>query len=320
MNDPIQMPMYIINIKFPYYPAKVNAMQPLGLISLQDFLLLHLEDNKIFNLIAEAESIGDIKLKASLKQNNLKVFTPCVIIGKGDNGKPWKDYDHIERFTGIAVLDFDHLPDTTTSEQFKQFIYEEYESIITTWLSPSKHGIKALISIPIVNTVNEFKSYFWGLENEFKQYGHITGKPWFDSSGQNPTLSLFQSYDPDLLLARTFTKWTIKGTKPTAFKYDTPTIKPPKITVSDKNRKTVLKIITSMFQNIDSATGGHPSLIKKCITIGGYVSSGYLTLSEAEQLIDWNIENHHYLKKGISGYKKDARFGLSEGLKKPLAL
>ena len=160
----------------------------------------------------------------------------------------------------------------------------------------------------------------WGLEDEFKQFGHISGKPWFDGSGQNPTLSLFQSYDPDLLLSKTFTTWTKKGIRKTAFEYDDTPTPIPIIKTSDKDRKTVLKSINTMFQNIDQGTGGHPPLIKKCITIGGFVATGYITQSEAEQLVDWHIENHPYLQKGIKGYKKDARFGINEGLKRPVTL
>ena len=176
------------------------------------------------------------------------------------------------------------------------------------------------MSIPVSNTVDDFKAYFWGLENEMKQYGDAKQKQWFDGSGQNPTLSLFQSYDPDLLLADEYTTWTTTATKENVFKYnDTPT-PAPNIETTDKNRKTVLKSINTMFQNIDQGTGGHPPLIKKCITIGGYVGTGYLTLLEAEQLIDWHIENHPYLSKGIKGYKKDARFGLNVGRLKPIII
>ncbi|MCF6318524.1 MAG: hypothetical protein L3J83_04460 [Proteobacteria bacterium] len=309
-------------IRFQYYPAKATAMQPIGLTTLADFLLLHINDTKrsIFEQISKAEANGNKKRKAQLKQNNLKVFTPCVIIGNGKDGKPWKDYAHIEHFTGLAVLDFDHLPDTTTAEKFKQYLFKEYTCIIAIWLSPSKHGVKALVSIPVVSRVEDFKAYFWGLENEMKQYGDSNQRQWFDGSGQNPTLSLFQSYDPALLLAEEYTTWTKKGTKENIFKYNETPTPAPKINTSDKDRKTVLKSISTMFRNINQGTAGHPPLIKKCITIGGYVAAGYLTLLEAEQLIDWNIENHPYLCKGIKGYKKDARFGLNVGQLKPLIL
>lgn len=307
-------------IEFQYYPAHIYEMQPSGTITLYDFLMLQTKESQrgIFEQIAIAESSGDKKLKATLKQNNLRVFTPCVIVGEGKDGKPWKDYAHIERFTGLAVLDFDHLPDLLTAESFKQFIFREYDFIIATWLSPSMHGIKALVSIPVVSTVDEFKRYFWGLENEFKQFGDATVKQWFDSSGQNPTLSLFQSYDPKLLVTEKYTTWTTIGRKKTTYKYDTLPTPAPAIQMTSKDRETIIKIINSGFRNIVNT--GHPPLRSLCISIGGYVATGYLTQTEAEQLVDWYISNHPYLCKGVKGYRKTARWGIIEGSNKPLVL
>lgn len=307
---------------FQYYPARVNAMQPLGDTTMEDFILLHQNNymSDIFDQIAKAEADGDAKLKASLKQNNLRVFTPCVIIGEGKDGKKWKDYAHIQCFSGTVVLDFDHLPSVETAIDFKKYIFETYGFVYSAWLSPSRHGIKALVSIPLVSSVAEFKAYFWGLEQYFQKYSHIKGKPWIDGSGQNPTLSLFQSFDPDILYNEYFYRWTEKGQKENSYNYDMVSTQQPNINISGKDRETVLKSIKTMFQNIDQTTGGHPQLIKKCITIGGLVSGGYLTQEEALQIVDWNIENHHYLCKGIKGYKQDARFGISEGIKRPIIL
>lgn len=311
---------YTLEYRFQYYPARANAMEPLGFITLYDFLSLHQNKEKadIFQKIAAAEAKGDMKQKAELKQNNLKVFTPCVIIGNGKDGRPWKNYDHIESFTGLAVLDFDHLPYTETADKFKKYIFDTYKCIIAAWLSPSRHGIKALVSIPIVKTVDEFKLYFWGLENEFKQYGDAKTAQWFDGSGQNPTLSLFQSYDPDLLIAENFTPWTKKGVKETAYKYELVSSPSPNIEITSKNRETVLKIINTGFRNIVST--GHPPLRSLCISIGGYVAAGYLTQTEAEQLTFWHIANHPYLRKGITGYQKTAKWGINEGTKRPVIL
>ena len=298
---------YTGNYSFQYYPAKVYEMQPTGTITLCDFLLEHLSDygSEIFQQIAKAESVGDNKLKAELKQNNLKVFTPCV---KVDG---YKDYKHINSFTGLAVLDFDHLDSPSYSEEFKYFLFEEYDFIISAWLSPSKHGIKALASIPIVSTVDEFKGYYWGIEEEMKQY-----KGW-DGSGQNPTLSLFQSYDPDLLLAADFTTWSKVATKKTAYDYTTTTTA-PNIDVTDKDKFRVTKIIESGMNSIND--NGHPQLRSLCISFGGYVGTGYLGMNEAEQFIDHLIASNSYLCKDVANYQKTARWGLKEGTNRPLLL
>jgi hypothetical protein len=65
---------------------------------------------------------------------------------------------------------------------------------------------------------------------------------------------------------------------------------------------------------------GHPQLRSLCLSVGGYVASGYISMLEAEQLIHHLIETHHYLSKGISGYKKTATWALNEGTRKPIVL
>ncbi len=310
---------YNQNNYFQYYEARVDRLKPLGFITVVEFIRMQKESDhqEIFQRIATAEANGDNKLKAELKQNNLRVFTPCVIIGEGTNGRPWKDYAHIERFTGLAVLDFDHIPTPETAIKFKLMLFHKFDCIIAAWLSPSKHGVKALVSIPIVNTTDDFKAYYWGLENEFKKYGEY-GKQWFDPSGQNSTLSLFQSYDPDLLVAEEFTTWTTKGEKKNAFNHNGKKTPPPNIDVTDKDRQTVVKIIQSGMGSISDP--GHPQLRALCISVGGYIAAGYIDNLEATQLIDHLIESHHYLNKGVSGYKKTAHWAIDNGKLKPLQL
>ena len=110
---------FLKNTKFQYYAGNIKKLTPIGYISLIDFLGEQTNSNnkELFEKIAQAESKQDWKLKAKLKQDNLPFYSPCVIIGEYQNNgytskvknELWKDYAHIKEFTGLFVLDFDHL-------------------------------------------------------------------------------------------------------------------------------------------------------------------------------------------------------------------
>ena len=168
-------------ISFQYYPARVNSNEPLGIISLEQFLISTKtpkdSTKAIFDQIAAAELSSNKKLKAELKQNHLFYFTPCVHV------HPFRRYACIKHFTGLLILDFDHIDN---ARDFKYFLFDEYKSLIAAWLSPSKRGLKCLVKIPKVNTVEEFKEYYFGIASEMEVYNG------FDPSGQNAVLPLFQ--------------------------------------------------------------------------------------------------------------------------------
>jgi hypothetical protein len=294
------------DITFQVYHQPITNIRPEKYISLNQFLDYTKYPSKhivkVFDQIADAEQTGNIKLKAKLKQTYLYYFTPCVQV------YPIRNYDSIIYFNGLLVLDFDHIDN---AEDFKQFLFNNYKSIIATWLSPSKHGVKCLVSIPKVSTIDKFKEYYFGIATEMEVYNG------FDYSGQNAVLPLFQSYDPRLLFRDDFDTWTIKGIKLSDF---TTAIEqqPPDNYISDKDKQTVIKIINTGFNNITDF--GHPPLRSLCIAIGGYISAGYITETNALQIINKKIENHSYLKKGISGYKKTAYWAIMTGKRKPIYL
>jgi hypothetical protein len=294
------------NIKFQIYHQPITLIHPQREISLREFLDFTQNPPQstkdIFTQIAAAEASGNATLKAKLKQNYLYYFTPCVIVD------PIRNYKSIKSFTGLLVLDFDHIDNAV---DFKTFLFSEYKFIITAWLSPSRRGVKALVKIPIVTTIQEFKELYYGIAAEMEVY---TG---FDPSGQNAVLPLFQSYDPDLLYRDEFDTWITKGIKRNDFT-TSPVTPPLRIDSTDRDKQTIVKIINTGFDNIIDY--GHPPLRSLCICIGGYIATGYISEPEAMQLICNRIENHQYLKKGIQGYKKTAQWGLKAGQTKPIVL
>lgn len=289
---------------FQYYPADIKSNKPIGFVPLSEFIRATKSPKNniidVFKRISEAEKLNDLKLKAELKQNYLYYFTPCVIVNE------YRRYSNISKFTGLAVLDFDHI---NNAGDFKEFLFNEYNFIISAWLSPSKKGIKALVSIPIVNTIEEFKEYFFGLASEMFIYNG------FDGTGENCVLPLFQSYDPELLHRDNYSIWDIKGIKENSIP-DIPINKPQIINTSDKHKEAVIKIINTAYDKIQ--TNGHPQSRAIAFAVGGYVSGGYIDEDEAIQYVYYKIENNSYLKKGIKGYKKTALTMIQKGQFSPI--
>lgn len=292
-------------VKFQYYNGRINDCKPAGWVSLHRFVEAIRNPKPhvvtIINKVAEFEAMGNMKAKAREKEK-LHRFTPCVHI------RDWRNYENIVRFTGLIVLDFDHI---IHAPELKNFLFDEYECIIAAWLSPSRRGVKALLKIPIVKTVEEFKEYFYGISAELYNYEG------YDTTPQNAVLDLFCSIDSKILYRTDATEWQQKGIYTRSFEQKEALLPTP-IHPSYKYEKIIIQIINSGFDRIKD--NGHPQLRSLCLAVGGYVANNYIDYSTALQQIDYRIANHHYLKKGIAGYKKTARQMLDYGMAKPLHL
>ena len=293
-------------VKFQFYPAQVNSKRPIGEVTLLEFLRANQEPadeiNTVFKQIAQAEADNDQKQKAYLKQSFLYYFTPCVWTdGQG------RGYINILTFTGLLVLDFDHIENAS---EFKYFIFSSFSCVVAGWLSPSKKGCKFLVKIPVVADVDEFKSYFFGIALVMELYKG------FDGTGQNAILPLFLSYDPDLLYRENATTWTKRGKMLNAFVASSAPLIPVQIGEGDQAR--VQSIIIKLFEAI--IDNGHPQVRSAGVTLGGYVASGYIDQSSAEGFIFSLIQNNSYLRKGISGYQTTAKTAIQKGTLSQLTL
>jgi len=289
---------------FQYYPAHINSNKPLGFITFEQFVTAQSRPKQkfidVFNRIAEAELRCNNKLKSELKQNNLYYFTPCVHVNE------WRRYVNVTKFTGLMVVDFDHIDN---AKEFKKYLFETYPFFIYCYLSPSKKGVKGIVKIPVSNNIDEFKSYYFGLQDEMQQYEG------YDSSPQNAVLPLFQSIDTEVLFRSDAKTWAIKGRNPKGIKDDPAKQYSRPITDDIKKERVIKAIETSINKIVDN---GHPQLRSACIAVGGYVSAGRIGYYEAENIVFDLIESNTYLQKGVPGYKKTARWAINEGTKHPI--
>lgn len=290
------------NIFFNYYEADIEKSNPLGVVSL-DYVVNAIRKPKkdiqhIFEQIQEAERVKDMAKKGELK-TKLYSFTPCIFIKYGT-----RKYKRIDSFTGLLVLDFDHMESPEYAKEFKEYLFKNYDFIMCIWLSASKHGVRAIVKIPICTSVDEFKHYFAGIQDKFKEYKG------FDSAPKNCILPMFISYDPEILVRENSSTWTKK-----ILPIEKPIIK--QYIINDKTN-SIEKIILN---NINQITvTGHVKLRATAYLLGGYITAGYIDYNYSIQMINNMIDSNAYLSQKASVYKKTAKQMIDKGMHSPIYL
>jgi hypothetical protein len=292
--------MLTYHTKFQFYRNNVKSTTPICDVDLSYFLRIIKYSNPNLRSVFEQLQQPDItpEKKTKLKEH-LYYATPCMM----NNGKG-RTYENITSFTGIMVLDFDKI---TNAVEFKHYLFETYPFIFAAWLSSSGKGVRAFVHIPIAESVDEFKQYFWGLAHEimFNYNG-------FDTAPQNCVLPLFISYDPDALVRPISEQWTFKRPK----SVEVPKIQPIRFRSNNHYEKWS---IDNFRKSIDKITdNGHPQLRAAAFVLGGRVGAGYISeytaINEANNIITTNS----YLAKGYEGYKRTAKEMILKGEHSPL--
>lgn len=287
-------------IIFNYYDADIKRSIPLGNVTLQYFINAirspKIDIKHIFERIRIAEEQGDMATKQELK-SKLYSFTPCVYVQGA------RKYDNIQHWTGLLVLDFDHLQSDYAVE-FKEYLFNEYKFIIATWLSASRHGVRALVKIPQCYSVDEFKQYYAAIERILNCYNG------FDKAPKNCILPLFFSYDAEILYRDNPQLWDEKYIEPKPL-----TIK--QYIIDDKS-SLVERIIAKKINPIDG--NGHPQLRAATYLLGGYCGAGYIDLSDAVNIAHQLIDSNAYLRQKASIYKKTAITMINQGMNEPTYL
>lgn len=288
---------------FNYYPGNIRINKALGVISLDTFLSkIKNPRPEILNKINQLRSTKDADLKERIKRS-LYYFTPAV------GPVNLRRYNCIETFTGIAVLDFDKVDDPA---YIKNVLFKSYSCVIASWYSSSGRGVRALIKIPVVESVDEFKSYFNGFKEE------ISGLfPGFDSAPQNPVLPLFISVDPEILIRNDATTWTTKQKPAEKISIPKPVPLPHNYESTDANNRAN-EIIRRKIESIGPP--GHTQLRAICYAAGGYIAAGYINESETIDMIETLIRHNNYLnqREKVEGYIKTANTMIKQGKEKSL--
>lgn len=298
---------YLDKVKFDYYEADIKKCNPIGRLTLRQFIEANKNPNdkikNLFTKIADAAKRGNLKLKAELKKQ-LYFFTPCVLM------LGWRSYKNIEKFTGLMQIDFDSI---INAEAFRDELFKKCSFVICAYVSPSKLGVKALIRIPIVKTVDEFKSYFYGLSYYLERY------PGYDPAPKSPVLSFYLSYDPDLKFRENPTIWDIKGGQYDEFPLATESDFEPSENLTPEIYKNIIKHIKNCIRKADKESIGHPNVRSAALIAGGYVSQ-YIGLNkdDIKNMLIEEIKKSSYLNKDLEGYLKTMNQMFNKGLRAPI--
>ena len=292
------------NPLLPYYQSNIYKSEPIGHVALWT-LLSKIKQPKpqmgaILNDIRRADQEGNASLKAELKKH-LVSFTPCVDCTR-------RKYDSIISFTGLVTTDNDKLKDEHEAAHLRDHIFNTHPEVIAAWRSTTRRGVRSLIRIPICNTVDEFKSYYNAIFRKFIAYKNT------DKATQNPVLPMFYSDDPDIRIRTDFKTWNEQYYEPVTTSYN-------QLHVYQNDKDYSSSVYTLVKNKIDQINdNGHPQLRAICFALGGYVSSGYISESDAIYYVESLIRFNSYLgvKAKVNGYITTAKTMIRKGQNKPL--
>ena len=232
-------------------------------------------------------------------------LTPASISdGKG------RAYSNCIGFTGLAMLDFDNL-EPEFAVELKQFIFNSYPYVIASFLSVSKRGLKCIVRIPVVETIEEYKAVYYGLLAEFEQFKGC------DSAHSNAVLASYITYDRDLLYRTSATVFNRRGIRLDEFKINTKEVEPLE-NVEQEDINGIKLMLKRMIAKVDVEQTGHILVRSASLMCGAYCGYGYMSEDEGRDYIFELIDQSDYLQKSLSTYKKTAVSMIRRGMTAPL--
>lgn len=293
---------------FSYFPSNIKITKPLGDLSLKqmlDAIKQPKEDMiELFAKIEKASSEGDLKRKAELKQK-LYYFVPTVRLdGQG------RSYCNIVSFNNLMILDFDNL-EKEHALAFQKYLFDTYPFIISSMISSSRKGVKAVVLTEGVSSIDDFKSVFYALATEMEQYEG------FDGTGQNCVLSFYFCYSPELLYRDDAIPFTKRGGKINEMKVFEGEYEPLE-NVSEQDKETIRQRLRASLDKITDS--GHFICRSTCLVGFGFAAAGYFEIEEMRELLYQLIEDTPYLHKSLTTYKKTCDDMMARGITSPLWL
>lgn len=292
--------------KFQYYPATVYAKEPLGFVTLFQFIpAIKSPKKEVSELLDKIQAEPDKKKRDSMKEQ-LFMFTPCAIFDGTNRG-----YDNITGFTNLLVAEYDNISHEE-SIYLKHRIFNDFSSCICAFLSPSGRGVKFLFQASEITSINDYKSLWWGLAYHLEQI-----KEGVDTCNERPSQVLYLSKDENILSRENYTTWTKRGGKySSVIPFDGEYVRDKEPT--EESTEQVKNIILKMLDNFDG--NGHSTVLRISTLTGGFISGGEISYEDAEEFIFEQIDNHYYLQKKSSTYKKTTQRFLISGQNAPLTL
>lgn len=299
--------MSYLDIKLQYFANNIKTVKAIGELTLYQWLysIKHPKEEvmQLFKDIEQASKDGDLKLKSELKQQLFYLTPATVSDGLG------RAYTNIQSFTGICSVDVDGLEEEYAKE-FKEYLFETYPFIIACFLSPSRKGVKALVKIPVVNSVAEYKEYYFGLLAILDCYKNI------DPAPSNSVLPHFISYDKELLYRTNATEFTERGYKIDECRVGEQSLEDLDINLEDAPK--IKQMLKRMLAQIDVEQTAHLKIRSVGLLAGGYSVAGYFDYDEIKEWLFDLMDDVQYLHKSMRTYKRTLTDMMARGSLAPI--
>ncbi|MBW6480866.1 MAG: hypothetical protein K0B37_15660 [Bacteroidales bacterium] len=251
------------------------------------------------NRIRDGASEKDVKAIRLLSEKSQrdalkKQLTSVVFQGQFS----YRDKKHLLKASQLAILDADHVTDAPF---YRDYLFNNYHFVFSSWISPSGDGVKFLCRIPEVNSDEEYKEYYRSLLVVFDDATT-------DTSNSDIARTCFESFDPDIRMR----EWD----KTSVFDQKTETQSPPSGTqTSQKVADDPLQIAARMVQKAPDGTK-YFTLLRASRLLGGYIAGKLLDETEAINLLESEIQ-----KRNIDSFEiaqKAIRTGIEYGKLTPI--
>jgi hypothetical protein len=234
------------------------------------------------------------KCHSKIERDTLKKELPAVTYG-GVFEKRSKD--GLKKASGFMVIDFDNVDEPITFREdlsLNKYIY-------SAWISPSGKGVKALVKIPIVNTNDQYASYF----NAFKEK---CGGIYVDKSGKDISRLCFESYDPGIWVNLDSEIWVEFD----SIELERPVISHDFVTVPCTDEDEIVRRLLKWFEKQYNSSERNNSINKLAFAFNLFGVDINTTKSIALRYEQKDFRAYEILRTVDSAYSKRELFGTQQ--------
>jgi len=249
--------------------------------------------------VREAHATGKKVLKTKLKKT-----LPSIVVSATFKSK--RQEVDIKEFTGLTVMDFDHVEDIPA---FKKKL-AGCKIVFAAFVSPSGDGVKAIIRTPAVKDKESHVGTWLSLKEFFNS-------KFLDESGKDFTRLCYLTHDPDIYVNEEAEVWTQKVTQ----KKGSAKSSPPRPDVEiERREETILgelrKIDATLFE--DFSTNRNNTTMKRAAMFCDYGISKDVAIDIIRKNVqDWKDFKENEFKKAVSQGFKKAEAGSKTITKRP---
>ena len=194
--------------------------------------------------------------------------------------------------SGLACLDFDHLPNLIESQQ--KINKDKYT--LSSFISPSGDGLKVLVKIPLVGNDSDYKSFYTELQKHYNQYGET------DEATKDIARATYLTYDPELFINTESELFTDRFIPKEII------IEQPKIRISDMDEISK-RLITWFNKKWTTGTNRNNNLFILSSSFNDYGVSQTIALGYCLQYSSKDFNDREITLLVNSAYKNTANFG-----------